>query len=63
MRRSEVIKLVGLSISGVYAQMARGRFPRPVHFGPGCVRWVEAEVAAWIAARIAERDEGNTGSA
>ena len=36
-----------------------GKFPRPVKYGQesnSSVRFVEAEVAAWIEARIAERD-------
>lgn len=33
-------------------------FPKPVHIpGSTNIRWVSGEVDAWIAARIAERDE------
>lgn len=34
-----------------------GRFPQRVHLGPGKVGWVATEVDAWLAERIAERDE------
>lgn len=33
-----------------------GKFPRRVQVGPNRVAWVEAEVEAWVAARVAERD-------
>lgn len=52
----EVAHLVGLRKSAIYDWIGRGQFPRPVHLGPRCVRWPEAEVVAWIAARIAERE-------
>lgn len=53
----EVMRMVGLAKSAVYARIAAGAFPAPARLGPRCVRWVEAEVIAWISARIAERDE------
>ena len=52
----EVMRLVSLSKSAVYAWIAQGAFPAPVHLGPRCVRWPEAEVQQWIAERIAERE-------
>jgi prophage regulatory protein len=52
----EVSQLVGLGKSAIYDWIGRGLFPRPVQLGPRTVRWPEAEVLAWIAARIAERD-------
>ena len=36
-----------------YAHM---EFPRPVRIGDNSVGFVESEIDAWIAARIAERD-------
>jgi prophage regulatory protein len=56
MRRSEVERLVGLKRSSIYAAVAAGTFPRPVPLGTKAVGWVESEIAAWQAARIAERD-------
>lgn len=35
---------------------AEGRFPRRVRLGVSRVAWVEDEVTAWIADRVAERD-------
>lgn len=36
--------------------MAEGKFPRQVRLSPRCVGWLESEVDAWIASRVAERD-------
>jgi prophage regulatory protein len=33
-----------------------GKFPRRVQVGPNRVAWLESEVEAWVAARVAERD-------
>jgi prophage regulatory protein len=33
-----------------------GRFPRHVDIGENSIAWVEAEIDAWLEARIAERD-------
>jgi prophage regulatory protein len=52
----EVMRLVGLGKSAIYDWISRGLFPRPVSLGPRSVRWPEAEVLAWIAERIAERE-------
>ncbi|HBH27053.1 MAG TPA: AlpA family transcriptional regulator [Rhodospirillaceae bacterium] len=43
----------GLSRSTLYARMARGQFPAQVALGPRAVGWLEAEVNAWLAQRIA----------
>ena len=55
-RRLEVERRTGISRSTIYAEMAAGKFPKPVPLGPGSVGWLEDEVEAWIVARIAERD-------
>jgi prophage regulatory protein len=55
--RAEVEARVGLKRSAIYERMDTSAFPKPVRVGAG-VRWVESEIAAWIAARIAERDMG-----
>lgn len=40
----------------IYAWIKSRDFPRPVSSGKRFSRWVEAEVLAWILARIHERD-------
>jgi prophage regulatory protein len=46
----------GLKHSSIYEKIARGEFPSQVVLGQKAVGWVEAEVDAWIDARIFERD-------
>lgn len=48
----------GISRAYCYELVNRGQFPRPVKIGRA-IRFVAAEVDAWIAARIAERDGAN----
>jgi len=56
LRREAVEDLTGLSRSTVYQYMAEGRFPRPIKISSRVVAWVESEISAWMAERIAERD-------
>lgn len=49
LRRQEVESLVGLGTSTIYRRMAAGTFPKPKDLGGGVVRWVEADIEAWIA--------------
>jgi prophage regulatory protein len=52
-RRPEVEKRVGLKRPTIYALMKQGKFPRQRKLTANCVAWVEAEIDAWIAERIA----------
>lgn len=59
--RAEVERLVGMKRSAIYVRMSAGLFPKPVSIGgtpekATAVRWIESEIDAWVAARIAERD-------
>ena len=45
----------GLSRSTIYLRISRGTFPAPVSLGGRAVGWIEAEVHAWLTARIAQR--------
>ena len=45
----------GLSRSTIYLRISRGTFPAPVSLGSRAVGWIEAEVHAWLTARIAQR--------
>ncbi len=49
--------MTGLRRSMVYQLEAAGGFPRRVKLATRAVGWVESEVRAWIAARIATRDQ------
>ncbi len=52
----EVIERTGLSRSTIYAQIAKGIFPRLVKCSVRSSAWVEAEIDSWISSRIADRD-------
>ncbi len=40
----------------IYAEMAKGRFPKPVLLSEKRVAWVESEIDQWVAERIASRN-------
>jgi prophage regulatory protein len=56
LRLPEVEAVTGLKRSQIYEDILDGRFPAPVPLGERAVGWIEDEVAAWLDARIAERD-------
>ena len=53
LRIDQVIALTGLSKTRVYVLQAQGDFPLRIQLSPRRVGWVEAQVQAWLAARIA----------
>ena len=55
-RRREVEQLSGKKRSALYADIAEGKFPRPVKIGARAVGWLESEIVAWQASRLAERE-------
>jgi prophage regulatory protein len=56
LRLPEVEAVTGLKRSQIYEDILDGTFPTPVPLGERAVGWIEDEVAAWLDARIAERD-------
>ena len=56
LRRPEVEMVTGLPRSTIYDRMSEGTFPKPVKIGPQAVGWLEDEIAAWVEAKISERD-------
>lgn len=54
-RVREAIKKTGLSKSSIYDLMAQGKFPHTVRLGGRSVAFIEAEVDAWMAERVAAR--------
>lgn len=54
LRRKEVEARTGLPRSSLYELIGRGEFPRPIRLGERSVAWIDSEVDAWIASRIAE---------
>jgi prophage regulatory protein len=54
LRLPAVTARTGLPTSSLYALMAEGKFPKSRKITARRVGWIEAEVDAWIRARIAE---------
>lgn len=52
----EVIERTSRPRTRIYLDIKAGTFPAPVKIGPRGIAWVENEIDAWIAARIADRD-------
>lgn len=57
LRRTQVEHIAGLSRSSIYALMARGEFPKNIRISAKSVRWLEAEVVAWMMSKAAQRDQ------
>jgi len=55
-RLPEVRHLTGLGKSQVYALALAGKFPAPIKLSERCSAWLESDVRAWIAERIAARN-------
>ena len=58
--KKEAARLVGLHPESVMRLARNGHFPKPLKYGPNArhsIRFVESEVEAWIAERMAERDQ------
>jgi predicted DNA-binding transcriptional regulator AlpA len=57
LRIDEVCKVTQLCKVSVYSLIRRGVFPRPFHPSPNRSVWLGKEVAAFIASRVAARDQ------
>lgn len=57
LRRRDVETLTGLGESSIYAEMAKGKFPKPIKLSSNRVAWLEDDIAAWQAERLAQRDQ------
>lgn len=56
LRKTAVLKALGISKSTLYAWMDAGVFPRPIQLGPRAVGWIESEVRAWLDKRLCARN-------
>ena len=52
LRLPSVSERTGLSRSNIYAKISRREFPAAVSLGARAVGWIEAEIEAWLEARI-----------
>ncbi|CAG9252401.1 putative DNA-binding transcriptional activator AlpA [Burkholderia diffusa] len=56
LRVADVSAKVALEQSTLFEMVRDGRFPRPIRLSSRASRWSEAEIDAWIDARLAERE-------
>jgi len=54
LRRKQVEARTGLARSTIYQYVRAGTFPAPINLGTKSVGWIEAEVDAWLEARISD---------
>lgn len=52
LRRNQVEARTGLRRSTIYDHIKTGAFPSPIKLGAKSVGWIEAEINAWLEARI-----------
>lgn len=51
LRIREVAKWLGVSTTTIYKWVKEDRFPKPIILADHASRWVEAEIADWLASR------------
>jgi prophage regulatory protein len=56
LRLRDVEERVGLRRANIYRRAATGTFPKPIRLGPNASGWIESEIDAWLAERVAARD-------
>lgn len=52
-RLPEAMSRTGLSRSTIYLHIANGTFPKQISLGPRSIGWLESDINAWIAQRVA----------
>ncbi|WP_321965191.1 AlpA family transcriptional regulator [Paraburkholderia sp. J7] len=52
LRLHDVMVMVGVRKTTIYAWVKRGEFPAPVRLGARAVGWRESEIGDWLASRI-----------
>ena len=55
LRKKQVLSLVGLSASTIYAMQKSGEFPQPLNLSQRAIGWLTSDIEGWLAAKIAER--------
>jgi prophage regulatory protein len=48
LRIEQVIEMTTVPRTTLYRKIKQGAFPRPVHLGQNAVRWIEADILAWM---------------
>ncbi|MDR3499936.1 MAG: AlpA family phage regulatory protein [Parvibaculum sp.] len=59
LRLPAVQEATGKSRSGIYSDIAIGRFPAPIRLGRRAIGWRTEDIDTWIASRESARPAGN----
>jgi prophage regulatory protein len=54
--RKQIEERLNLSRSTLYALLARGQFPKPIHLTTKKVAWMESDIEQWILERKSKSD-------
>lgn len=54
-RAKDLARQLGIGKSTLHRWRKQGRFPAPVQLGPRTAGYLKAEVARWLAERVAQR--------
>lgn len=57
-RLRRTIEKTGLSRSTIYSLIKAGDFPKQIHLSPRTMGFLESEIDAWIASRVAASRAG-----
>ncbi len=57
LRLAQVLDVTGLGKTKIYELQSAGNFPMRVQMTSHCVGWIEHEVQAWLAQRVAARSD------
>ncbi|MBA3640499.1 MAG: AlpA family phage regulatory protein [Acidobacteria bacterium] len=52
LRLTAVLDRIGVSKSTLDRLISRGQFPPPIRLAPRCIGWDEAQVDAWLVAKV-----------
>lgn len=63
LRLSKVMDRIPYSRATIYRKIAAGEFPKPYNLGASAVAWLESDIEAWIAQRIAAQEPTHRPSA
>lgn len=55
LRKSVVLKRIGLSGTTVWRLERAGQFPKSIRLSPGAIAWRESDIEGWITARAGVR--------
>ena len=55
LRKKQVLAMVGLSASTIYALQKAGTFPQPLKLSLRATGWLTSDIESWLATKVAQR--------